>query len=240
MNRPPDHPRERTGVRLVLTNSADPSRTADYSAWYDDYERGIIRPGLIANALRFENPDAAGTDIDPHYAALYDIVSRNPASAWPAVASSSDYPTYLFDDPRSRLVLPTLRASYALTESVETDEHGKLTGVHIILSDGGTDELRARRAAALVETGFFYLASRFSVIEGSPEPPAILEVFETDRLDPLAAYSQARSALRLQAVVDGAHERSHSFMLVAAHWAGSEIETSSGVEPLGRDARKGA
>jgi hypothetical protein len=69
------HPRERTGVRLVLTNAADPSRADDYSAWYDDYEHAIIRPGLLANAFRFENPNAAGTPTDPRYAAIYDIVS---------------------------------------------------------------------------------------------------------------------------------------------------------------------
>ena len=67
------HPRERTGVRFVLTNAADSSRTDDYSAWYDDYERAIIRPGLIANAFRFENQRAAGTESDPRYAALYDL-----------------------------------------------------------------------------------------------------------------------------------------------------------------------
>src|SRR5580765_5198037 len=77
------HPRERTGVRLVLTNAADLNRTDDYSAWYDDYERAIIRPGVLANAFRFENPSAAGTEADPRYAALYDIVSPDPASAWP-------------------------------------------------------------------------------------------------------------------------------------------------------------
>jgi hypothetical protein len=217
MNRTQEHPRERTGVRLVLTNTADPNRTADYSAWYDEYERGIIRPGLIANAFRFENPDAAATAADPRYAALYDIVSSDPAAAWPAVASSPDYPTYLFDDPRSRLVVPALRASYALTEWVETDEHGPLTGVHVILSDDGTDARRAQQAAALVETDFFYAASAFRIIEGSPEPAPSLEVFETDRHDPLTAYSQACSALGLQAFADGAPERSNSFVLVAAH-----------------------
>jgi hypothetical protein len=44
----PRHPRERTGVRFVLTNAADPSRADDYRAWYDDYESAIIRPGLLA------------------------------------------------------------------------------------------------------------------------------------------------------------------------------------------------
>jgi hypothetical protein len=213
------HPRERTGIRFVLTNAADASRTDDYNAWYDAYERAIIRPGLIADAFRFENPNAAGTTSDPRYAAVYDIVSRDPGSAWPATENSPDYPRYLFDDPRSRLVVPALRASYALTASLEVDnDHRVLTGVHIILSDGATDIVRARRAAALLETGFFYGASRFRIIEGSPKPPAWLEIFETDLQDPLTAYARAFAALVSQPPAAGVRQRSsHPFALVAAH-----------------------
>src|SRR4051794_8339014 len=127
------HRGERTGVRFVLTNATDPDRADDYSAWYDDYEQAIIRPGLLAKAFRFENPDAAGTPTDPRYAAIYDIVSPDPASAWPQTENSPDYPRYLFDDARSRLVAPALRGSYVLTGSLETDrDHGDLTGVQII------------------------------------------------------------------------------------------------------------
>jgi hypothetical protein len=213
------HPRERTGVRFVLTNATDPSRADDYSAWYDDYEKAIIRPGVIANAFRFENPDAAGTETDPRYAAIYDIVTSDPASAWPATENSPNYPTDLFADPRSKLVAPALRGSYALTGSMETDgDHRTLTGVHIILSDRGTDVLRGQRAAALLETGFFHTGSRFQIIEGSPDPPAWLEVFETGLQDPLSAYDQARDALAPQPAADGIRERSsRSFALVAAH-----------------------
>jgi hypothetical protein len=213
------HPRERTGVRFVLTNAADSSQTDDYNTWYDEYERAIIRPGLIANAFRFENPNAVGTETDPQYATLYDIVSPDPASAWPETENSPDYPSFLFKDPRSRLVVPALRASYALTGSLENDDdHGVLTGVHIILSDGGTDRARAQRAAALLKTGLFYVASRFRIIEGNPEPAACLEVFETDRQDPLTAYARACVALAPELPADGARQRSsHPFALVATH-----------------------
>ena len=87
----------------MLTNATDPGRADDYSAWYDDYENAIIRPGLLANAFRFENPHAAGTPTDPRYAAIYDIVSPDPASAWPQIENSPGYPRHLFDDPRSRI-----------------------------------------------------------------------------------------------------------------------------------------
>jgi hypothetical protein len=213
------HPRERTGVRFVLTNATDRRRADDYSAWYDEYENAIIRPGLIANAFRFEDANAAGTPTDPRYAAIYDIVSPDPALAWPQTEHSPDYPRYLFDDPRSRLVAPALRGSYALTGSLATaGDHGDLTGVHIILSDGGTDMVREQRAAALLKTGFFYGAWRSRIIEGSPEPPEWLEVFETDLQDPLTAYARAFDALESQPATDGVRQRSsRPFVLVAAH-----------------------
>src|SRR5437868_15202000 len=213
------HPRERTGVRFVLTNATNPSRADDHSAWYDDYEKAITRPGLIANAFRFENPNAAGTETDPRYAAIYDIVSPDPAAAWPAIENSPDYPRFLFDDPRSRLVAPALRGSYALTGSLETgSDHGDLSGVHIILSDGGTDTAREQRATALLKTGFFHGASRSRIMDGSPEPPGWLEIFETDLQDPLTAYARSCDALESQPPADGVRQRSsRPFILVAAH-----------------------
>jgi hypothetical protein len=213
------HPRERTGVRFVLTNLTDPGHADDYSAWYDDYENAIIRPGLLANAFRFENPDAAGTETDARYAAIYDIVSPDPASAWPAIENSPNYPTHLFADPRSKLVAPALRASYAMTGSMETDDDERaLTGVHIILSDGGIDAAREQRAAAVLDTGFFHAASRFQIIEGSPEPPMWLEVFETGLQDPLSAYARACHGLALRPRAEGVRQRSsRSFALVATH-----------------------
>jgi hypothetical protein len=90
--------------------------------------------------------------------------------------------------------------------------------VQIILSDAGTDTVREQRAAALLKTGLFYAASRFRIIEGSPEPPGWLEIFETDLRDPLTALARARDALTHQAQPDGVRQRSsHPFTLVAAH-----------------------
>jgi hypothetical protein len=146
-------------------------------------------------------------------------VSLDPASAWSQTENSPGYPRHLFDDPRSRLVAPVLRASYALTGSLLADtDHGELTGVQILLSDGGTDTGRAQRAAALLETGFFYGAWRSRIIEGSPEPPGWLEVFETDLQEPLTAYARACDALESEPRVDGLRQRSsRPFVLVAAH-----------------------
>src|SRR4029078_2806320 len=111
-----------------------------------------------------------------------------------------------------------LAAASALTGSWAADVvRGVLPGVHIILSDGGTDTVRELRAAAVLKTGVFYAASRFRIIEGSPEPPAWLEVFETDLQDPFTAYARAREALESEPPADGVRQRdSRPFLALTA------------------------
>jgi hypothetical protein len=186
----------RTGVRFVLTNPADPRRLDDFNDWYDAYGEALVRIGHLANDFRFENPDAAGNDQDPRFATVYDIVTPDPAIAWPATESSTDYPVALFDDPRSKLVVPAFRASYALVGSAQRrDGHGALTGVYLALSTGGDDTVRQRWESQILESGIFYAVSRFRAIEGLPEPPGWLEIFETDVREPLTAYAQALKKL---------------------------------------------
>jgi hypothetical protein len=178
----------RTGVRFVLTNTADTDRVDDFNTWYDAYETGLIRIGHLANAFRFDGP---GNERAGRFAAVYDITTPDPATAWPDTESSPDYPTALFEDPRSRLVVPLFRASYALVGSAaRPGRHAPITGIHLALSDGGDDTARQQHAANVLESGLFTSVSRFRAIEGLPEPPAWLEIFETDDPAPLTAYSR--------------------------------------------------
>jgi predicted dinucleotide-binding enzyme len=188
------HPTTRTGVRFVLTNPSDPSRLNEFNDWYETYSKAITVPGYLANDFHFENPDAGGGKNSPRYATIYDIVSPDPATAWQGTEASPSYPTYLFSDPRATLVSPALRASYALVRSQRRPgQHGPLTGIHVILSNGSGDTERQRREADVLQGGLFYSAARFRIIEGSPEPAEWLEVFETDDPDPLHTYPRVTS-----------------------------------------------
>jgi hypothetical protein len=188
------HPGSRTGVRFVLVNPSDPSRLSEFSDWYDTYSAAITVPGYLANDVHFDNPGASGEGSSPRYATIYDIVTPDPATAWPDTEHSPAYPAHLFSDPRARLVSPSLRASYALVGSrLQPGQHGPLTGIHVILSNGGGDIERQQREAQILQTGLFYSAARFRIIEGSPEPAEWLEVFETDNPDPLHAYPRVTS-----------------------------------------------
>jgi hypothetical protein len=224
---------QRTGVRLVLTNVSDPTRVNDYSDWYESYGVGLIHTGFLANDFRFENPSAAADEADPRFVALYDICTPDPATAWPDAEQSSEYPTALFEDPRSALVDPVLRASYALVGSHQTPvEHGTLTGVYLTLTDGSDDTSRQKWSSQVLGTGFFYAASRFRLIEGNPEPPEWLEVFETDQQDPLAAYAQALEVLTPNAPATNIRpQETGSFRLVSAYPPSPSPEASRASPP---------
>jgi hypothetical protein len=187
---------ERTGVRFVVSSPSDPDRVNDYHAWYDIYGTVVTHLGHLVNCFRFENPAAAGSKEDPRAVAIYDIVTPDPATAWPATENSERYPKYLFDDPRSSLVSPALRGSWAHAGSLAKEgAHGEVTGVHVILSDGAGGAAREQWASAVLDTGLFYAASRFKLIEGFPEPATWLEIFETDQQDPLTVYSRTLKTL---------------------------------------------
>ena len=158
-------------MRFVLANPSDPSRLDEFTDWYDTYSAAITVPGYLANGVHFENPDASEKN-SPRFATIYDIVSSDPATAWPDTEHSPAYPTRLFSDPRAKLVSPALRASYALVGSeLQPGQRGPLTGIHVILSNGSGDTERQHREAQILQTGLFYSAARFRIIEGSPRPP---------------------------------------------------------------------
>jgi len=90
------------------------------------------------------------------------------------------------------------------------------------LSNGGDDTGRQQREAEVLRTGLFYSASRFRIIEGSPEPAEWLEVFETDARDPLGTYARAISPMP-PAASELQPELSRSFRLAHAHGASSGI-----------------
>jgi hypothetical protein len=213
---------ERTGVRFVLSSPSDPDRVDDYHAWYDIYPTVVTRLGFLLNCFRFENPAAAGNEEDPRSVAIYDIVTSDPATAWPAIESSERYPKYLFDDPRASLVAPALRGSWAHVGSLAKEgAHGVVTGIHVILSDGADGTAREQWASAVLDTGLFYAASRFELIEGFPDPARWLEIFETDQEDPLTAYPDAVDALAgSQRAAEIRQRRAGSFKFYSAYISG--------------------
>src|SRR3954464_7325278 len=92
------HPRERTGVRFVLTNVTDPSRADDYSAWYDDYESAIIPPRRDRKRVSVRKPRRRRDCGRPALrGALRHRHSRSGVGR-PTIENSPEYPRHLFAD----------------------------------------------------------------------------------------------------------------------------------------------
>ena len=208
---------QRTGVRLVLTNTTDPTKVDEYSGWYDEYDDALLRMGLLVSDFRFENTSATGDEADPRFAAVYDIATPDPATAWPDTESSPDYPRDLFGDPRSALVSPVLRGSYALVGTqARPGDHGAITGIYLVLSDGADDTSRQRWERGLLDAGPLYSAARFRLIDGAPDPGPWLEIFETDDPQPEDAFARALTTVGDQDPAPVVR-REGSFRLVAEH-----------------------
>jgi hypothetical protein len=94
--------------------------------------------------------------------------------------------------------------------------------VHVILSDGADGAAREQWASAVLDTGLFYAASRFELIEGFPEPARWLEIFETDQQDPLTAYSRTLDALAgSRRAAEILQRRTGSFKFYSAYLSGT-------------------
>lgn len=224
---------DRTGVRLVLTICTDPALKQGLDDWYDTYGALVTVPGYLINAYRFDNMAMPGTAEEPQLVALYDIVTPDPATAWPDTEHWADYPVHMYGDPRrSKASLPSLRGSFAHVGSlVRPGAHGRLTGVHYVLSDGGDDAVRAQWASEVLGAGLFYAASRFThiylpsdaeaMIDGKltafPQPAKYLEVFETDSDDPLSAYERTLEKIGSKRSAEIEHRMGGSYRFYSAH-----------------------
>lgn len=178
-----------TGLRVVLSNCADASREAEFNAWYDAYAVDILWPRQLVNVQRYRNPSGPGDAMHPRYLALYDIVTPDPATAWP---ETRDHPTRPRRD-KSPLLDTVLAATYRIERATGAARSG-VTGVLAVFSDC-SEAARAEAAGAWRErllaegmaSGAFARASLSANVEGVPEQPQFLNVFETTRPDAMAA-----------------------------------------------------
>lgn len=178
-----------TGLRVVLSDCADAAREAEFNAWYDGYAVDILWPRQLINVQRYRNPDRRGDASHPRYLALYDIVTPDPALAWP---ETRDHPTRPRRE-KSELLDTVLAATYKIQHATGP-ARAAVTGVLALFTDCAdevqTHAARDWREAILRQVmagGDFLRASLSANVEGAPAQPQYLHVFETTRPDPVRA-----------------------------------------------------
>jgi hypothetical protein len=167
---------EPTGVRFVLGDCTEPGREAELDAWYDAYAADCTRPGLLVNAVRYARRAGDG----PRYAAVYDIVDADPGSAWP---QTNGHPARQFHT-RSPLLSVALKSTYRRIEPLLAIGELQLpAAIAIVLRDGPDDAEAVERVRAAVGCGGVTRATRYALVEGEPDPPGFLELYESDHFD---------------------------------------------------------
>lgn len=203
----------RTGIRFVLANCSDPTRTADFDEFYDAYAADCTRPGWLINALRYTATDAAGTDEEPTYLSVYDIVAPNPGDAWP--------PT-LEHQQRRYPVIPTyfstvLAGTYGVV-SCDGDLGGATPGGAMVMmsrADEAQVAAWAEECARVLTVSGGGRVSHLRLIDGWPgELPKQLVLVETASTGPALSLEPARVAAVAASGLDA--ERVGIFTLTSA------------------------
>jgi hypothetical protein len=184
-----------TGVRLVLSNCTDVARDAEFNAWYDDYATSLTEPQFFVDAARYKDVDAEGDPDRPTYVSVYGITMEEPSDAWPR--------TFEWWEERGGHELTTLlqvpyRATYARIAGPGVGVDWQRLAVRL------SDSIPGRERDA--EEWFDSLASvagrqsgraltAYSILDGSPEPPAFLEILGTCDASVRDAYAAFQAEL---------------------------------------------
>jgi hypothetical protein len=183
---------EPTGVRLVLSNCAEPGREPELDNWYNDYAADCTRPGLLVNVVRYRNcmPGA-----NPRYAAVYDTVDARVERVWPETQHHPDRKVH----ERSPLLDVVLKATYRRIPPLIPVNGAPLPrAIALVLSDypdsAPSDEVSHcadNRIRSVVESHGAARASRYGIVDGEPNPPQFLEIYESMAIQRLLELDQA-------------------------------------------------
>ena len=155
---------QRTGVRLVLTNTTDPRRVDEYSTWYDEYGDALLRIGRLVNDFRFEKTSATCDEADPRFAEVYDIATPDPATAWPDTE-----PGPLYAAARFRLIEGTPDQAQWLEIFVTDDPQPENAFARALTAVG--DHARLRPSDGRTRSGSCPSTPAYRSHPARPDPP---------------------------------------------------------------------
>jgi hypothetical protein len=162
----------RSGVRFVLSRSADPACEAEFNRWYDGYIVETIEPGHLINGGRYVDVARDPTGERAPYVAVYDIVMGDPGRAWPLT-------TEHFGADAAHMLSPLLvvpyRATYATLATTRDGYAVDPAGLAVTLSDPAPGVSRDE-AAHWLRAALGDAATLLEIVDGSPDPPRFLEL----------------------------------------------------------------
>lgn len=156
-------------------------RERELDRWYDAHAANFTRPGLLVNVVRFRRLDRG----QAQYAAIYEITGPDPGRAWretdrhPLLVSRSA--------PHPALAIEVAATYRRVPPYVPLGARGYPRSIAIALTTcrsidmlNAVDHLTNERTVAAMESVTTCLASRYRAVDGTPDPPEFLEVYEDD------------------------------------------------------------
>ena len=184
------------GLLLAITNCTDPSRTDEFSYWYNHkHVPDVTAPGIFRHAIRFENTDPDSTA--GQYVATYETTGEDVSKAMPAhreagakLRESGERGTPLIE-PVTTGVFKRLGGEFSASRNPSR-------GILVVLSncDAAADEDEFNRwyedvhIPDILDVGAFHTAYRYESLDPEATKAKYLAIYETDNSDPAKAREE--------------------------------------------------
>lgn len=190
-----------TGVACVFGNCTIPGNEAELNEWYNNIHiPDITKLGLYGPTTRYENPGAKSTAESPRFLAVYETTQADPAAAWIANRATPRRQ----QEPGKAGIAATLVSVFKRIGASPTPANGKkTTGILVALSNckdsaqeaAFNDWYDSVHIPDVERTGLYFTASRFINTAPDASQPKYLALYETDAVDPAAAFASLAKLL---------------------------------------------
>ncbi len=184
------------GVRLVLTNCTDPSRTQEFNRWYDQVHLpDILGAGVATHGLRYQNVDSQPGEAA--YLAIYEIEREDLDTVDRAFAHVAQRLTqqgrmHAALEIARRAVWQRIGSEFSTQKTSEVKPAGiwliESTCVDAKRESEFNNWYNATHIPDLLKTGLFTTGYRFASLKTDPVT-SYLAIYET-AVDPVAAVEE--------------------------------------------------
>jgi len=178
------------GLLLAITNCANPTKTEEFTSWYNHmHVPDVTAPGISRHAIRFANTDP--TSEAGQYVATYETTFEEVSKAMPSHREASAKLTK--DGDRGSALIQSVTVGVFKRLGGEFSAATKpALGILLVLSnckDGAKEQEFNRwyedvHIPDILDTGAFHTAYRYESLDPEATKAKYLAIYETDNIDP--------------------------------------------------------
>ncbi len=181
------------GLLLAITNCTDPSKTEEFTSWYNHmHVPDVTAPGIFRHAIRFANTDPASEA--GQFVATYETTWEDVSKAMPAHREAGA--KLREGEDRGSPLIKSVTSGVFKRLGGEFSAATKPTpGILLVLSnckDAAREQEFNRwyedvHIPDILDTGAFHTAYRYESLDPEATKAKYLAIYETDNIDPAKA-----------------------------------------------------